>query len=285
MAGAGVTHPCQVEGCRRTVGDGAPICTHCTGKLADELRSVPGLLDDLLVTYSRQDRLTSGGGGAGETPLPFREDVPDAVWDLCNTLTAWARDLELGEAWSERHPSSAMLARYRDHALYSAAVAAILLAEHAHLIRTHPAAMEANDELVHAIGRARARTGRPTPLVYRGPCPECGEEMQARPGADIVTCRGCKTDHEGRDLKDWLLQAAADYLATTEEISRALTAWSKREVKVGTIRSWKARGQLAPHGWLHDGQWVLARPHAERCCRPLFRLGDAATLVEGPDPA
>ncbi|MGH3631204.1 MAG: hypothetical protein ACRDRL_27645, partial [Sciscionella sp.] len=78
--------------CARPVADGYDLCTRCATALAEQLLSVPGLLDDLMVSLARQDRLTgSGGRGGAEVALPVRLDIPDAVNELGTELTTWAR--------------------------------------------------------------------------------------------------------------------------------------------------------------------------------------------------
>ena len=285
-------HPeCGVPGCRRTVADGAPICSHCGATLAEQLQSVPDLLDDLLVTISRQDRIGAGGvaGPPDEQPAP-RLDVTRALDALVGEITTWARDLSETHGLTIPVPGRPA----QDARLHSAARAADWLAEHVHLIRVHPAALEAHRALTAAIGTATARTDRRPPQVYRGPC-ECGAELHAEPGAVIVTCRNraCRRTYDGRQLRESLLAQAADQLLTTAELSAALTGLSEATVKVGTIHSWHHRGQLRPSRWLHDGHLVLLDPHLrpagpgtqnrprpERCCRPLYRVGDAAKLLD-----
>lgn len=270
--------PPECGNCGRPVPDGAGLCGVCGKGLAEALRGVPGLLDDLLVTYSRQDRITSGGGLGAETSLPWREDIPRSVWELGNTLTTWVRDLG-GEHLELLPPPR----RYRDPDMTSAAAAALWLAEHVHLIRAHPAALEAHHDLTRAIGRARARTERPPPTVYRGPC-SCGEELRAQPGAEIIQCN-CGQRYDGVKTREWLLAQAANQLLTAPELSAALAALAETTVPVGRIRVWKARGMLEVRNWLHDGHLTLAQPHRggdgreERCCRPLFRVGDATKLL------
>lgn len=171
-------HPeCQVEGCRRTVPDGAPMCTHHASELAERLRSVPDLLDDLLVTISRQDRLGTGGkaGPPDEQPAP-RLDVTRALDGVVTTVTTWAR--HLAQAHKLRVTTADRSAQ--DTRLQAAALAADWLADHAHLLRAHPHALQAYRALTRAITRARDRADRPadrTRFVV-GPCPENDEHGQ-----------------------------------------------------------------------------------------------------------
>ncbi|MGH3993081.1 MAG: hypothetical protein ACRDSN_11545, partial [Pseudonocardiaceae bacterium] len=103
--------------CARPVADGAAICITCADTLAEALRGVPELVDDLLVTLSKQDQLGSGAGkGRNEQPLPVRLDIPDAIWSLGNTLTTWARDLADANRWTidARHLARRVLGHAAD---------------------------------------------------------------------------------------------------------------------------------------------------------------------------
>lgn len=271
--------------CARPVADGAALCTTCATGLGDALREVPDLLDDLLVTLSRQDRMGAGGkaGSPDEQPAP-RLDASRTLDALVNEVTTWAREL------AERHhleiPMPVRLGQ--DARLHSAAVAADWLADHVGLVRSHPAALEAHDGITGAIAAARRRVDRPVPLAYRGPCGNCGAPLYATPGAAHVTCSECRETYDDDVVRAWLLEEAADQLVTTAELSAALTGLSGETVKVGTIRSWRSRGKIAPHAWVHLGQMVT-RPHLtddgrdQRCCRALYRVGDATGLLGSPE--
>lgn len=92
MASAGIVSP-ECPNCARPIRDGG-ICATCAAGLRRALLDVPGLVDDLLVTLAKQDRLATGGGrGGGESPLPVRLDIPDAIWALGNTVTTWTREV------------------------------------------------------------------------------------------------------------------------------------------------------------------------------------------------
>lgn len=282
-----IPRDCGVPGCRRTVGDAAPICTHHAGELAEALRSVPDLLDDLLVTISRQDRLSTGGtaGPPDEQPAP-RLDVSRTLDALVGEITTWARDLAGTHGLTIPVPDRPA----QDTRIQAAALAADWLADHAHLIRTHPAALEAYRALTRTIAHARSRTDRPPPLAGFGPCP-CGSELRADPDAATIVC-GCGLTHDTAELGSELLTRADHLLLTATELATALTSWSGESVAVGTVHRWHSMDRLAPRQWLHDAQLVLSEPHRQltprvkgkppppqRCCRPLYRVGDAMALL------
>lgn len=297
--------------CAREVPDGAGICMHCTTALAQTLRRVPGLLDDLVVTWSKQDRLRAGGGHRtkqSEAPLPVRFDITAVIAALGNELTTWARDLVDRHGWDvpdppRRRPHNTAkpdipsvgaqnlrrgeVGNGRGLAVFPtsspstdlACYAAVWLADHIGQLRMHPAVMEAHRGITSAITVAENAIDRPVPWVYRGPCEKCEAELHAAPNATTVVCGGCGEAHDGAVLRQRLLDKAADQLVTTVELSAALTGLSGMSVAIGTIRSWRSRGQLAPHAWLHEDRVVLARPVDHRD-KPLFRVGEAAELLK-----
>lgn len=163
------------------MADGAPLCTTCGRHLAERLREVPDLLDDLLVTLSRQDRLSAGGtGGRGaEQPAP-RLDVSRALHALVGEVTTWAWNL--ADIHRLQIPAPGRLGQ--DVRLHAAAVAADWLADHVNLLRTHPAALEAHHALTDAITQARQRADRPVDRtrIAVGPCPVLIENDQHCPG-------------------------------------------------------------------------------------------------------
>ncbi|MGH3630924.1 MAG: hypothetical protein ACRDRL_26205 [Sciscionella sp.] len=183
----------ECRNCPRPVADGAALCLTCTAELARQLRSVPALLDDLLVTLSKQDQFGGGKRGKGaEQPLPVRLDVPPVIAALGNTLTTWARDLVDRNGWNvppaparsahndERGPVLHASTPYVDLVCY----AALWLADHVEYLRSHPAVLEAHRGITTAITRTREITDLPadrTRFVV-GPCPEIDDHGRHCPG-------------------------------------------------------------------------------------------------------
>ena len=60
--------------CARPVHDSLSLCELCCKAFTDDLRSIPGLFADLIVTEARLDRISSGrsGGKSAEVPIPIR---------------------------------------------------------------------------------------------------------------------------------------------------------------------------------------------------------------------
>lgn len=281
--------------CGRPVDDGAALCATCTTALTEALYGVPALLDDLMVTYIKQDRLSSGTGHRGklpEAPLPVRFDISATIAALGSTLITWARDLVdryvpagIPDAPrrtahnGRRGPVFQPTTPHLDLICY----AAQWLAGHGGLLRQHPAAIKAHQAITGAIAAAEMAIDRPSPMAYRGPCVKCAAsggrvDLHAAPNAVTVKCDRCRETYDGAHLRERLLDQATDQLVTTVELSAALTALSGTSVPIGTIRSWRSRGQLVPHAWLRDDRVVVARPLDDRD-KPLFRVGEAAELL------
>lgn len=276
--------------CARPVADGAALCATCSASLSEALKGVPGLLDDLLTTLSKQDRLGTTGGKRGkgsEQPLPVRLDIHPVIAALGNILATWARDLVERNGWDVPDPPRRVAHNGRRGVVIVATTAevdlicytATWLADHVEHLRKHPAALEAHRGITNAIAGVERVIDRPPVLAYRGPCVQCGIDLHAAPSATTVTCQSCDAKYDGAELRARLLYQAADQLVTTVELSAALTGLSGTSVPIGTIRSWRSRGQLAPHAWLHDDRMIVARP-AGPSDKPLFRVGEAVALLE-----
>lgn len=206
-------------GCYRQLGDGAPLCRECVGRLVDRLNAVPGLLWELTITRAGLGRSAPRGGSGGrpsEQPLPVRVlakrdgiTLPGekVVHALETTLIGWGRALAedlavtpavhtaylvdlvhrhradpLGDTPRQRCGS---VARREDLAAVSetpASVAeqtAVWLARHREQLRQHEAAPELLSEVTRAV-KALERVIWPPERKYLGLCPAVG--------ADGVAC-------------------------------------------------------------------------------------------------
>ncbi|MGH4009247.1 MAG: hypothetical protein ACRDTH_14010 [Pseudonocardiaceae bacterium] len=268
--------------CERPVADGAAICITCADSLAVALRRVPDLLENLLVTYAKQDKLSAGGkrGKQAEPPLPARLDISRVIDAVCNEMTTWARVLVDHHGWDVPNPPRRRPRNGQRGVVFPvsspkvdlACYAAEWLAEHVGHLRMHPAALEAHRSITAAIEAAELAIDRRPSQAYLGPCEKCDTDLGAATNAATVTCWRCGKTYDGPTLRAQLLKNASDQLVTAAELSAALTALSGVSVPIGTIRSWRSRGQIAPHAWLHDRD------------RPLFRVGDAVKLLDSRRP-
>ncbi|MEU2033420.1 hypothetical protein [Nocardia amamiensis] len=96
--------------------------------LAELLREIPGIAEDLELTRTRRSRLSARGDyrmnrRASEQPLPFNPAAADAADELHATLVSWARLVceERGLDYNGS-PSTAGLARWLDRNLVALAM-------------------------------------------------------------------------------------------------------------------------------------------------------------------
>lgn len=261
--------------CGRPVQD-AVICQECTDKLERALGDVPALVEELVVTRSRQSR--TGGQGIGvvvrshERPLPWDQRAAEAMDVLRSTLVGWVR-IVLEEA----QPRPRMP---RDNL---ADMARFLLGQ-VQWLRQHAAADEAVDELAHAVDHAQHVIDRAPDRVYAGPCREeyesdpadpergaycCTASLYARAARGLVVCPGCGAEHDVDARREWLLAMAEDQLATATHLSAALSRLG-RPLAPATLRKWVERGRIVAHS-------TNQRGHA------LYRLGDVLALLVDDD--
>lgn len=254
-----MNQPCET--CTRPIADGAKVCAACAHVLDAALADVcgyHGLAYDLDLTLSRQSRMgVRDGSRPTEAAVPYDARASRAAGELRGVLTSWARLVieETGDTW----PQDTLTA------------VAAYLRKRVGWLRHHEAAAEAYGEIVDAVRDARRIVDRPAERLYAGPC-DCGEDLYASLHNVYVTC--ASDAHEEpvvwpvEDRRRWLLRSAEDVLATTTEISRALTRYSQ-PVTPEAIRGYKARGRLFVKGErIENGRTVA-----------LFRLGDVLKLV------
>lgn len=192
--------------CDRPTTDGTQLCPMCSASLSEALYSCPGLLEDLHVTLTKQDRLTAAVGHRSkpaETPLPVRFDITRVIDALGDEVTTWARDLvethrlvvpeptrrsahnttkpDIPDA-DARNLRAGEVGRgiglvvfpISSPTLDAYCYAATWLAEHMGRLRRHPAAPEAYRRLTDALRRAREAVDHPDEQTRFpvGPCPE-----------------------------------------------------------------------------------------------------------------
>lgn len=248
---------CASPTCDRPPHDGH-LCQSCINTLRRDLEAIPDLLADIMVTISRQDRLSdSDGRGSSEKPLPLRLGPMEAKRDLADTITAWSdhvaarRDTNLtGQTTLQR-----------------ADWLTLYLGE----VQDDPRAGDLADEIGFAVITAQRAVDKPLQPRYVGPCDKCGADLYAHPRAKAVDCPNvpeCETSYNVDDRREWLLEQAKDQLLTATELSRALPGLLQVPLNAATIRSWAHRGKLTQHPPLPD------RPK-----EPVYRVGDAIALV------
>lgn len=256
----------------------ATICAGCGFELDAAIAEIcepRGLAYDLDIALTRQDRIDRPSGTKRTpdedddgrqwpgtlrpTASPYDKRASDAGKHLKGVLAGWARVIA-DETGADLPPDTL-------------AGIATWLRPRVGWMRHHPAGAEAHDEIIDAVRHARRVCDRPAEKIYAGPC-DCGEDLYARLGAPYVTCRG--EAHEAPILWEvearrvWLLESARDVLATTTEISRALTRYSK-DVSPSAIRGYVKRDRLVAKG----ERSVPGRKDP----LPLYKLGDVLDIL------
>ncbi|WP_285647604.1 hypothetical protein [Lentzea sp. NBRC 102530] len=158
----------------------------------------------------------------------------------------------------------------------------------AHLDLAHQAldAGELVDELSFIAGRTQHVIDRSPARWYVGPCDLCSTSMYAPPDAEHVLCpnpdcvtttqladQAVRTSYDVRKRREWLLDAAQDYMVTAAEASRAVpmlappgTRWN-----YSTFRSALGK-EVHPDRTHPDG-------------RPRYRLGDCIAWAQAKSEA
>lgn len=171
--------PCSVVGCPADSAldpQGSKVCREHQVKLRGRLAEAPGILIDLRVTISRQDRMIQHSGKAAEAPLPWNDRAALADQRLRAAITLMALDVA-GLHTDERDQLAPAMAQGH------AEVARWLIRNRDTLAKL-PAAGSHWESLDSAVFRARAATDRPqvkTRFVV-GPCPQVQGEGDAYPG-------------------------------------------------------------------------------------------------------
>lgn len=99
------TPACPLDG--KPIHDNAAICAACGADLTQALAELPGLIDDLELTLSRQTALGQRNGGrSSEKALPYDVRASDTLQAARVVLVGWVNVLhqegpELGGEWAE----------------------------------------------------------------------------------------------------------------------------------------------------------------------------------------
>lgn len=161
------------------------------------LGEIPGLVDELSITVTRQDRTGKGGmkisSGSDEQPMPFNVGASDAGDYLRNELNTWAR-LVCEERFISYDGSDSVVG-----------VSVWLRKNLASLAMTQ-GAEDALPGIESAMKRCRRAMDIPADDdVLLGLCPNCSSRVNAEADADSGSCRECSqelTREEGRRAID-----------------------------------------------------------------------------------
>lgn len=264
--------------CEGESADGL-LCRECTGRLRTHLGHLPANLRDLADVVTRNVARGKGVGGKGtETPLPFNPAASDLQWEVRNTLSTWARDLDMGDLAVEKWARVVNLRKggpQFGRALRPGPMPddpgtwARWIISRMERVRGHPAAGEMWSELMDVCHRVRRAIDLPPELEILGDCPTCGQVMHARPLAVEATCRKCKAAgveevHDATALRARLTERVHEEMVPRTVVLRVL-AQLGMEVNPATFRQWVSRGRITAHDQ-EDG-------------RKLYRVGDVVALA------
>lgn len=252
---------CTAPQCDNPTHDGH-LCANCIGTLRRDLDAVPWLVEDLMVTISRQDRLgdASGGRRTDERPLPLRLNAVEAKRDMADTLHSWAAHVA-GRRGIPAPPHKAL-------------EAAAFLARYTGEVQDDPRAGDLADEIGYAVLTAQRAVDKPLAHRFVGPCDRCGADLYCHPRAKVVACPNtpeCDAEYNVEDRREWLLQKAEDQLLTAAELSRALPNLLQQPLTASAIRGYARR---------HGDKLPQKAPHAKDPNKsPRYRVGDLLALL------
>ncbi|MEE2058959.1 hypothetical protein [Rhodococcus artemisiae] len=179
-----------------TDSDGFYIPKHDHPALLQLLEQIPSLCEDLAITLTKQDRISTGGPrvrtGTDEQPLPFSPEASDAADLLHNTLHSWVRAV-----CEQRH----LEPPHRNDTLHHARW---LHRWHLALALTE-GAQEAPSEIRYAIGVARRSVDRPREKTIERPEDESLEAVGlTKTELRIMIYERTKRRVTRKDLDNWI---------------------------------------------------------------------------------
>jgi hypothetical protein len=274
---------CALPECGEPLPDHAMICYGCTAKLISALKSVPELMDDLAITFTKRSRTAQPSGPSNmemdPVRMPFNIAAGNARAELTGILISWA--LLVSEERLITHvlidADGDEIREHRKTPLTCQMTATSLsgwLLQYTGWLRHHEAAADALTEIRDAVARVRRLIDISPVMVYIGPCTaqwddgvtstRCTGDLWAAEGALDAVCRVCGTKWDVRTRHEANLEAARDVVAYRETVATALTA-NGRYLTGDLIRKWHTRGLLRV--WRTDANG-----------RKMYRLGDVKDL-------
>lgn len=257
---------CQAS-CEAPTPDGFYLCQAHRTQLADALRAVPGLTEDLDVTITRQSR-TGGqkhGARSSTRPLPWNEHASSCRIELNAILNAWAYEAHHTHP-DRRDPLDVI------HASDTAELANWLRA-HLHHAAQLDAAGDLYAEILDAITQATRAVDLPPERKFIGMCKEqpdgwsskCREDLYALPRQRYVVCRNCTHRHDADERRQEMLDELEDHVAHSGLLSSIVTGLG-HPVGASTIRKWAA-----------DGRLTVVSVDSNR--RKLYKIGEVLNLI------
>lgn len=298
--------------CSQPVTDNAYLCRRCTDDLKRLLgdpnvplepgeprkgepnrsATIPQLVGDLVVTYTRQSRSDrSGGSKSAETALNWSDKASDALDVLINALVndvrivqeqRYVEEIEGPDCGDCRHRTCGMVRKLRmmQTPHNDALSLSRWLLWHVGWLRHHIEAGDILAELDRCANEINHVMDLHAERWFAGQCRAeyihvddrdgetdacCAVELYAKPKATSIVCRNCGTKHVVEERRKWLLAKAEDQLAHMELIGRALASMGEA-VTPSQIRGYAFRGRIIAKG-------------TDRKGRELFRVGDVVQVV------
>lgn len=290
--------PLCLDGCGRPVADGW-VRAECMARTGKRLAEIAQLAPEArAVAAGQTSRGDSGAGGKPGSMPPLNFDILERLDEITNDLQGWVRVIE-----EERGPdavSAAIGGRTLPDPLAHAATA---LGGQLEWLRHRVFADEAMTSIAEAARKVAGIINGPAPGRYAGPCSAlvddpaapcpvncachngphyacdepggcgsagcgrrtCGQDVTARPGSTIGTCRACGAEYDVDEQQAWMRGEIEGYLARPVEIAGMLLTLGLK-VTYRRIMKFVEKGQLIARGHDEDEQ-------------PLFRVGDVLDIV------
>lgn len=244
--------------CTRTTQNGY-LCTTCTTNLHTMLNNVPGLIEDLTITATRQDHISTASirAKSDDSPLPVNLAATWATQRLTKAIDTTWRLSQGGPAY-----------RYEDTAEDRAAAANNNLDN---LIK-QPAVIDAYTQLQAAVEHATTTIDRRPERIHLGACAHtttnndgqklvCDNPLWATPDDVWLHCDQCGTTWDIKARQRDAISAAWNVLADPPAIVRALQS-QQIPITMKRFENWVQLGHLNP---------VMA----DKSGRKLYRVSDA----------
>lgn len=282
---------CQATDCGAT--NDAPLCRNCTTQLTKALRKLPGLIDALLDTVTRQTRLD-------ETPplltrieddvaVQHERQIPAALRSRAGriTLPATVLPVSFGAALLHRQAVAGVHSWGRGHSWGGGDTPAAVcrnLRAHIDQFRHTTRAPEVHARAIDLVATIEATIDRRDPDVFAGVCEaiavdvhwatgviiptasHCGAPLLAPVGVDTVQCPKCKTTWQVEERRDAMADKLTEQLGTVREVAGFLRTL-ELDVTVDKIDGWLRRGRIVDHGTGPRGRLVKVgevRAYAEQ---------------------
>lgn len=226
------------------------------------LDTIPGIVDDLAITLTRQDRVSverSGKQGkARSTPLPFHVGASQSLDALTNVLGTWIRHVheERGLALTLSHETGP-------------AALSVWLRRNINALAATEGADEALADIRDARDEARRCVDIPSGPVFQGVCEACTGDLKARSDDKFVVCTMCGLRIE-KVVNDSRIAGEIDArLFTTSELVILIRARFDLDMsprKIAWMTDPRRKHQLLQRGINSEG-------------KPMYRAGDVFALL------